>query len=84
MTETQANTNQYTFQRGYIIYYDNPKFLRELRRMPIRVTFISKKFQAIYCYSDERYENKLINLVKRSRGRAYIERAPLFDEKLNF
>lgn len=80
----EKQENRYTFQRGYVIYYAHPRFLRELKRLPLTVVYVSKRQKAIYCYSDERYEDKLSHQVRRARGKATIERAPLFDPSLNF
>ena len=76
--------NEYTFQRAYVIYYEDSRFLHFAKHLPIKITYISNRQKAIYCYTDERYELKLKNQLKNQKGKIILERAPLFDENLNF
>lgn len=82
---TNEKTTQYTNQCAYVLYYKqdrNPK--DQLRRLPIRITYVSKKLQAVYFYTDAKLIPQINSMLKRINGIIDFERAPLFDDTLNF
>lgn len=75
---------EHTNQHAFVMYYRSDANIKDVRRLPIKVTYVSKKMQAIYFYTDEKLVMQINSMIKKIRGIINFEKAPLFDATLNF
>lgn len=81
---TNEKVNNLTNQQAYVLYYTFDNLPRDIKKLPIRITYSSKKLKAVYFYTDVKVAPKIAHTLKKYHGGITFEPAPLFVPALNF
>lgn len=68
----------------YVVYYKGQGVIKRLERMPVNISYISKKLNYVLFYGEMDKEKTYYNHLKNIKGFQRIEQSPLFNEELNY
>lgn len=69
---------------AYIAYFKGQATLKRLEKLPVNITFVSKRLNYVFFYSDLKQEKSLLNQIKNTKGFLKLEQSAAFDEQLNY
>lgn len=69
---------------AYIVFYRGKSVEKQITRMPVNVSFISKKLNYLVFYGDQNKERTYFNHLKNVKGFQKLEQSPLYNEDVNF
>lgn len=69
---------------AYIVYYNGKSIEKKLEKMPVNLSYVSKKLNYLVFYGDLGKEKTYFNHLKNVKGFKKIEASPLYNEDVNF
>lgn len=69
---------------AFIVFYGGKSVEKQITRMPVNVSYISKKLNYLVFYGDLNKERTYFNHLKNIKGFQKLESSPLFSEDVNF
>lgn len=68
----------------YVVYYQGKDVLKRLEKMPVNISFVSKKLGYVLFYAELDKEQTYLNHLKNIKGFKKLEQSPLYNEQLNY